>query len=68
MGHGIVLLVVVGFVGEEEDGGGAEDKAVAEVPAEELLEGLGGVLALPEDGFVEGGHLIDAADHGDMEF
>lgn len=56
MGHGISLGVVVGFVGEEKDGWRAEDKAVAQVPAEQLLEGLGAVLALPEDGFVEGCH------------
>jgi hypothetical protein len=58
LGHGIGLLVVVGFVGEEENGGGAVDKAVAQVPTEKLLEGLGAVLALPKDGFVEGGHFI----------
>jgi hypothetical protein len=29
---------------------------VAQVPGEEILEGLGAVLALPDDGFVEGGH------------
>ena len=56
VGHGISGRVVVGFVGEEEDGGRAVDKAVAEVPGEEILEGLGAVLSLPEDGFVEGGH------------
>lgn len=59
MGHGISLGVVVGFVGEEKDGWRAEDKAVAQVPSEQLLEGLGAVLALPEDGFVEGRHRIN---------
>jgi hypothetical protein len=29
---------------------------VPQVPGEEILEGLGAVLALPNDGFVEGGH------------
>ena len=48
--------VVVGFMGEEEDLRRGENEAAREVPAEQVLEGLGAVLALPEDGFVEGGH------------
>ena len=56
VGHSVGLGGVVGFVGEEKDGGRAVDKAVPQVPGEEILQGLGGVLALPEDGFVEGSH------------
>ena len=56
VGHGISLGVVVGFVGEEEDGWRGKNKTMAQMPAEDLLEGLRAVLALPRDGFVKGGH------------